>query len=153
MQEGSGGDILNSYKKMLMELISLSHVLKRYMDSSTSKKYVDNLTGTNGWVIGYLWRNRDRDVFQRDIEEEFSIRRSTVSKILKLMEEKELIKRECVEYDARLKKLVLLPKSLEIQKMIDEDFDHMCEKAFANLTDEEMESLMGIIFKIKQNFD
>lgn len=153
MQEGSGGDILNSYKKMLMELISLSHVLKRYMDSSTSKKYVDNLTGTNGWVIGYLWRNRDRDVFQRDIEEEFSIRRSTVSKILKLMEEKELIKRECVKYDARLKKLVLLPKSLEIQKMIDEDFDHMCEKAFANLTDEEMESLMGIIFKIKQNFD
>lgn len=136
-----------------MELISLSHVLKRYMDSSTSKKYVDNLTGTNGWVIGYLWRNRDRDVFQRDIEEEFSIRRSTVSKILKLMEEKELIKRECVKYDARLKKLVLLPKSLEIQKMIDEDFDHMCEKAFANLTDEEMESLMGIIFKIKQNFD
>lgn len=136
-----------------MELILLSHVLKRHMDSSTSKKYVDNLTGTNGWVIGYLWRNRDHDVFQRDIEEEFSIRRSTVSKILKLMEEKELIKRECVEYDARLKKLVLLPKSLEIQKMIDEDFDHMCDKAFANLTDEEKESLMGIILKIKQNFD
>ncbi|MDE6103812.1 MAG: MarR family winged helix-turn-helix transcriptional regulator [Oscillospiraceae bacterium] len=144
---------MNSNKKMLMELILLSHVLKRHMDSSTSKKYVDNLTGTNGWVIGYLWRNRDHDVFQRDIEEEFSIRRSTVSKILKLMEEKELIKRECVEYDARLKKLVLLPKSLEIQKMIDEDFDHMCDKAFANLTDEEKESLMGIILKIKQNFD
>ncbi len=136
-----------------MELIALGHVLKRYMDSSTSKKYVDNLTGTNGWVIGYLWNNRDHDVFQRDIEEEFSIRRSTVSKILKLMEEKELIKRECVEYDARLKKLVLLPKSLEIQKMIDEDFDHMCKKAFANLTDQEIESLTGIIFKIKQNFD
>lgn len=136
-----------------MELISLSHVLKRYMDSSTSKKYVDNLTGTNGWVIGYLWSNRDHDVFQRDIEEEFSIRRSTVSKILKLMEEKELIKREGVEYDARLKKLVLLPKSLEIQKMIDEDFDHMYKKAFANLTDQEIESLTGIIFKIKQNFD
>ncbi len=136
-----------------MELISLGNVLKRYMDSSTGKKYVDNLTGTNGWVIGYLWSNRDHDVFQRDIEEEFSIRRSTVSKILKLMEEKELIKRECVEYDARLKKLVLLPKSLEIQKMIDEDFDHMCKKAFANLTDQEMESLTGIILKIKQNFD
>lgn len=136
-----------------MELISLGNVLKRYMDSSTGKKYVDNLTRTNGWVIGYLWSNRDHDVFQRDIEEEFSIRRSTVSKILKLMEEKELIKRECVEYDARLKKLVLLPKSLEIQKMIDEDFDHMCKKAFANLTDQEMESLTGIILKIKQNFD
>ena len=123
------------------------------MDSSTSKKYVDNLTGTNGWVIGYIWRNRDHDVFQRDIEKEFSIRRSTASKVLKLMEGKKFIKRESVDYDARLKKLVLTSKSLEIQKMIDEDFKHMCDKAFANLTDEEIESFLGVILKIKHNFD
>ncbi|MEI2988308.1 MAG: MarR family winged helix-turn-helix transcriptional regulator [Oscillospiraceae bacterium] len=140
-------------QEMFMELISLNNLLKRHMDSSTSKKYVDNLTGTNGWVIGYIWRNRDHDVFQRDIEKEFSIRRSTASKVLKLMEGKKFIKRESVEYDARLKKLVLTSKSLEIQKMIDEDFKNMCDKAFANLTDEEIESFLGVILKIKHNFD
>lgn len=143
---------MNKKKRMLMEFVSLSHMLKRCMDSSACKKYVDNLTGTNGWFIGYIWHHRDRDIFQRDIEEAFSIRRSTVSKILKLMERKELIKRESVDYDARLKKLVLAPKSLEVQKMIDEDFENICEKAFANLTDEEIENFTCIILKIKQNF-
>lgn len=37
--------------------------------------------------------------------------------------------------------------------MIDEDFKNMCDKAFANLTDEEIESFLGVILKIKHNFD
>ena len=49
------------------------------------------------------------------------------------------------------KKIVSLVS--EIQKMIDEDFKNMCDKAFANLTDEEIESFLGVILKIKHNFD
>lgn len=51
----------------------------------------------NGWVIVYLAHNSDRDVFQRDLEERFNVRRSTVSNILSLMEKKGLIKRESVD--------------------------------------------------------
>ena len=42
----------------------------------------------HGWIIGYLYRHRDTPVFQRDIEREFSITRSTVTNILQLMERK-----------------------------------------------------------------
>ena len=96
---------------ILLEFITLTNLLKRFADSSNAKKYADKMTSTNGWVIGYISRNHDRDVFQRDLEENFLIRRSTVSKILKLMEQKDLIRRESVDYDARLKKLVLTPKA------------------------------------------
>ena len=37
--------------------------------------------------------------------------------------------------------------------MNNEDFKNMCDKAFANLTDEEIESFLGVILKIKHNFD
>ena len=65
---------------------------------------VDELTAMHGWILGYLCRNEHKDIFQKDIEAEFKICRSTVTNILKLMEKKGYIKRESVPYDARLKK-------------------------------------------------
>lgn len=47
--------------------------------------------------------------------------RSTATGILQLMEKNELILREPVESDARLKKLVLTEKALDIHKMVEED--------------------------------
>ena len=55
----------------------------------------------------HLYRHREEQVFQRDIEREFSITRSTVTNILQLMERKGYIERRSVPQDARLKKLVL----------------------------------------------
>ena len=103
------------------DIRTLSILIKRYIDGSATKQYVDNLTGTHGWVIGYLYDNRDNDVYQRDLETQFSIRRSTATVILQLMEKNELILREPVESDARLKKLVLTEKALDIHKMVEED--------------------------------
>lgn len=103
------------------DIRTLSILIKRYIDGSATKQYVDNLTGTHGWVIGYLYDNRNHDVYQRDLETQFSIRRSTATGILQLMEKNELILREPVESDARLKKLVLTEKALDIHKMVEED--------------------------------
>ncbi|MGN1481285.1 MarR family winged helix-turn-helix transcriptional regulator [Porcipelethomonas sp.] len=144
---------MNDKREILLEFITLTNVLRRYTDASNAKKYADKQTGTNGWVIAYMIENRDRDIFQRDLEEAFSVRRSTISKILKLMEQKDLVRREGVDYDARLKKLVLTPKALEIQKMMDENFDSMCERAFENLSDEEIENFRSILKKIRKNFE
>lgn len=123
------------------------------MDNTNTRKYVDNLTGTNGWVIGYLLENMDHDVFQRDIENAFSIRKSTVSKIIKLMENKDLIRRESVEYDARLKKIVLTDKAIEIHKMIKEDIVNVNKKFTENLTEKEAEEFLYLIRKVKKSFD
>jgi len=131
----------------------LANLIRRYMDNTNTRKYVDNLTGTNGWVIGYLLENMDHDVYQRDIENAFSIRKSTVSKIIKLMENKDLIRRESVEYDARLKKIVLTDKALEIHKMIKEDIVNVNKKFTENLTEKEAEEFLYLIRKVKKSFD
>ena len=96
---------LDKEKYIELEISKTSNVLKRKCKNSELNRKIDEATGKNGWIIGFIADNQDRDIFQRDIEEMFSIRRSTVSSMLQLMEKKGLIIRESVGYDARLKKL------------------------------------------------
>jgi DNA-binding MarR family transcriptional regulator len=134
-----------------IELRSLSNIIMRYMENNSVKKMVDNITGTNGWIIGYISDNSDKDIFQKDLEEEFCITRSTASKVVNLMVQKDLIKYQSVPYDARLKKLVLTPKALEITKLMNEDgknFEGILTKGF---TQEELDNLYSYIERMKNN--
>ena len=140
------------YKKSIgLEIRILSNLCRREMDRSSSIQYVESVTGTNGWIIGYLADNQGRDIFQRDLEEEFSVRRSTASKVLKLMEQKGLIRRESVPYDARLKKLVLTDTALEMHSHVVRDSERLEAKLTKGLTDEDLQTFFAIAEKIKDN--
>ena len=53
-------------------------------------------------------------MFQRDVEQVFSLSRSTATGILQQLEEKDLLRRESVPSDARLKNLVPTPRAAEL---------------------------------------
>ncbi|MGN1030512.1 MAG: MarR family transcriptional regulator, partial [Butyricicoccaceae bacterium] len=62
--------------KMLgFQIRTLSNMLGRYMWNHGHCRMMENVTGSNGWILGYLAHNEGRDIFQRDLEEEFSVRR------------------------------------------------------------------------------
>ncbi len=140
-------------RKVGFELHRSSRIVKRYMDKDASKSYVEKITGTHGWVIGYLYNNRHRDIFQKDFEKEFDIRRSTASKLLSLMESNDLIKRESVPYDARLKRIVLTEKALEVQCVAEKAFAKMEEKIKEGITDEELEIFFRVLDKVNKNME
>ncbi|MFV0528455.1 MAG: MarR family winged helix-turn-helix transcriptional regulator [Lachnospiraceae bacterium] len=99
-----------------LELRSLTNLIKRKFErihKDSSKKI---FTPMQGMIVEYVYSHAEEDIFQRDIEEKFTIRRSTVSKILQLMESKGYIIREAVPYDARLKRIVLSEETKEIHK-------------------------------------
>ncbi|WP_125588397.1 MarR family winged helix-turn-helix transcriptional regulator [Companilactobacillus jidongensis] len=82
------------------------------------------LTSVQISIIDYVSRFEDEaDVFQRDVEHEFNIRRATATSALKLMEERNLIVRVSVKRDARLKKIILTPKAYALAKQINSYFD------------------------------
>lgn len=142
------------HKRMVgFEIRTLSNLMKRYIDNITSKKYVDNLTGIHGLVIGYLYSRRNRDVFQRDLEEEFSIRRSTATAILQLMERNALITRKSVSYDARLKKLVLTQKAIELHRMIANDINEFENRLTKGISGKELNYFFETIDKFKKNLE
>ena len=95
--------------------------------------------------------NEDRDIFQRDLEEKFTITRSTTSRVLTLMEKKGLIERKSVDWDARLKKIVLTDKARLAQGMMREDAQRMEERLLKGFSPEEIETLELYIQRMKDN--
>lgn len=130
------------------EIKVLNQVLQRKLIYSAKDKGVDKLTLMHGWIIAYLYDHSDEDVYQKDIENAFSIARSTVTSILKLMEKKNYITRESVESDARLKKLVLTETGIELHYKIENMITKNETLLDSLLTKEEKKQFLFLINKI-----
>ena len=131
---------------------TLSNLMKRNMDKHFGPQH-DRATMMQTWIIGFvqLRDSEGKDTFQKDIEEEFSINRSTASEMLTLMNKRELIERVPVDYDGRLKKIVLTQKSLEIHEWINQTMMQLHEKLTNGLSSEEIEIFMDVIDKMIHN--
>lgn len=131
------------------EIIILSTRIKRTMRAASESM---GLTDTQSRVLQYIWeQSRNREVFQKDIEDEFGIRRSSVTQIIQLMERDGLIVRESVQRDARLKKLVLTEKANQIQKTMQGKIWEMETELEKNISPEEKEILLNLLYRISKN--
>ena len=89
-----------------------ARVVRRALDARITADVSPELSGARGMVLGDIVRaNRSgRDVYQRDIEQWFNIRRSSVTAMLQGLEQDGFITRCAVEKDARLTRLVATEK-------------------------------------------
>lgn len=134
------------------ELRALTIMIKRKMESLPTPSDTP-LTGIQLWAIGYLYHHQDEDVFQRDLETLFSIRRSTATAILQVMEKNDLIRREPVEHDARLKKLILTDKAINAHTRATENIN-LLEKTLTNgISEDELAAFFCTIDKLKKNLE
>ena len=100
---------------ILYSLKMIDNLVRKLMDRHiTADK--QGLTIMHTWIVGFLYNNPDRAVYQRDIEREFRVNRATVSGMISLMEQKGLIRRLSVSHDARLKKLELTQLGRELHE-------------------------------------
>lgn len=111
---------------------------------------VEQATPMHGWIIEYLYRHREEPVFQRDIEQEFSITRSTVTNILQLMERKGYIRRQSVPQDARLKQLVLTEEGIHFHEKTMLSFHQTDDYVASLLTEEENAELLRLLNKLRE---
>ncbi len=142
-----------SKKQMLgFEIRTVNNLIKRYVQS-TRPSVLDNTTGVHGWALRYFYDNREKEIFQRDFEERFSIRRSTATNMLKLMETNGLIVRKSVERDARLKKIVLTDKAIDIHKQISKHLEATEVMLSKGISEDELSLFYSVIEKIKANLE
>lgn len=134
------------------EIRALTNLIKREMHNDVEHG-MDCNTSLHGLVIDFLVTNKDRDIFQRDFEEEFSMRRSTASRMLKLMEEHGLIERLAVCEDARLKKIVLNPKAIKVHTSFKEVMTALENKMTKDISDHDLDIFYEVIDKIKKNLE
>ena len=85
------------------EVKALSNLIRRKVWELSGQPECDAFTEMQGMLLGFLCHNRDQEIFQKDLEEAFYIRRSTASRLLKRLEEEGFVMRCSVSRDARLK--------------------------------------------------
>ncbi len=143
---------MNEKRIIGFEIKSISNMIRRKLDDTFCAPEFGGLTGMQNAMMGYIMRQAEhRDVFQRDIEKEFGVRRSTVTVMLQNLEQKGYICRIPVSYDARLKKIILTEKAEKLQQRIRAEIDLFHEKLEENLTEDEKEQLLYLLDKIRQS--
>lgn len=113
----------------------------------------DDLTMMQSWIIGFLYDERDREVFQKDIEAKYSIARSTATGILQLMEKKGYIVRQTVEKDARMKRLVLTEKGLQQRENTIRNIQRLEARLREGISEEDLDTFFRVIRKMRNNIE
>ena len=138
-------------KHIGFELKTINNLLKRKIENEISAN--EEMTRNHAYILCFLYEQKERDIFQKDIEIEFSIRRSTATEILNLMEKNGLIKRMSYKKDARLKKILLTKKGLQIHQQTYNKIQIFEQKLKNNLTKEELGKFFSVLDKIKNNIN
>lgn len=132
----------------------INNLMKRSMDKFFGQR-PDRATLMHTWILGFLQNRQDagKDTFQKDIETEFSINRSTTSEMLKLMCKNGMISRVPVDYDARLKKIVLTEKSLKFNQELSRKMNELDKILIKDLSESEVETFLKLCDKLIDNLN
>ena len=127
----------------------ISHQLKRQMCFHQEES---ELTNMQKRVLHYiLFQSLKEDIYQKDIEKEFQIRRSTATGILQLLEKNGFVIRETVEWDARLKKLVPTAKAEGVREEILSNIRYMETILKQGISEEDMRICMNVLEQMSMN--
>ncbi len=103
----------------------------------------------NGVLVSYP----DREIYQKDIEEELNIRSASVSTLLKKMEAQDFIRREKVSYDDRLKKILPTSHTVEMKEEVERHIALLEKRLTAGIKEEELRIFSDVLKKMQENME
>lgn len=92
----------------------------------------------------------DREIYQKDIEEELNIRSASVSTLLKKMEAQDFIRREKVSYDDRLKKILPTSHTVEMKGQVERHIALLEKRLTAGIKEEELRIFSDVLKKCRK---
>ncbi len=129
----------------------ISRLIDRAMFIKSMENGADKITASHGWMMDYLYHNRDREIYQKTMEQEFHMSKSTVTSVVQAMEKSGYITRVGVEHDARLKKIVLTPAGEQFYRDSQRFILEVEREIQGDISPEEMASFMKTINQMRQN--
>lgn len=132
-------------------LRALEHAVSRKAEMIIGDRGSYALSSTHIWVLAFLAQHQEQDIYQKDLEAHFGFTRSTASKLVNRLEERNLVQRHPVPHDARLKKLILTD---DARKLIEEltirsrEFEAVLTAGF---TTEEKAQIKRYLERLKNN--
>lgn len=130
----------------------LSHIIRYTLNTKLAEDGV-YLTGEQCRLLGYIHRRTSagENVYQRDIEREFGVKRSTVASILANLEKSGYISRKVDESDARIKMVVLTEKGNGLDKVMKNNIETLEREISRGMTEEEKHTFFSLIRRATEN--
>lgn len=132
----------------------------KILDNVLMRKFVNELNHDNilvtpiqASIICFLIKNENIDIYQKDIEKLISVRRSTVSGILQVMEKNNLIKRSVVGSDLRKRKIYLTDDAITKYEKIKSKILNLENHLKNGLKEDELNIFFSVIDKLKENIE
>lgn len=135
------------------EIHRTEHMMSRRLEAGVKAEGIDEITLSHGWIIRFLYENRERDIYQKDIEKYFLVGRSTVTNSIQLMEKKGLVRREFVECDARLKKVLLTEKGIQSHETIENMIAEINSGILDGIDEQDAQVFLKVIRRIRENIE
>jgi len=140
--------------KLGLNINKIHHIISRKVDAAVINSIDDNLTVSQAYVIDFIYmEGKQKNIFQKDLEKEFDLKRSSISLMLNNMEKSDLIQRVPVAEDARLKKIVLTEKAIMLNENISNAINSVESKLSENITLEEINVFYKVLDKIRNNLE
>ena len=129
----------------------LSHQMKR-KNCIVAMIDGDSLTVMQKHILKFiLLETLHREIYQKDIEEEFQIRKSTVTGYVQLMEKNGYLTRKSVKGDARKKRLVPTEKAEGLRQAILEDIKLSEKRMEKGIPEEDVITCKHVLYQVLQN--
>lgn len=131
----------------------VDHLLHRRINQIARERGLDDITIMHSFIIHFLHENQGRDIFQRDLERNFHVTRSTITNLVQFLEKNGYITREPVPIDARLKKIVLTSRGEELDNQMKYSINEAEKYVDSALSTTEKEQFLLYCQKIRQKLE
>lgn len=102
-------------------------------------------------TLGFLLISPDQELYQKDVERELNIRRSTATELLNVLERDGYLRREVVVSDKRLKRLIPTQKAKDLGMRIFQDMQNMEKLLSKDIAQEDLEVFYRVTAQMKRN--
>lgn len=125
----------------------LANEIRHRLDACSAHS---GLSGAQGRALHFILA-QEEPVYQRDIEEEFGLRPSTVTELLKKMEQNGLIYRKTEARDSRLKRIVVTEAALAHQRQVVADLKELEDELTRGISPGQLMVFSEVIEKMSEN--
>lgn len=113
----------------------------------------DNLSLHQCWILRFLIENAGKEIYQKDIEQLFSIKRSTANQMLRTLEMRGYIQRIISSEDTRKNILEVTDTGKAAYQTLAQDLYQVMQKLHGDIPQEELLQFQKTLRKLWRNIE
>ena len=141
-------------KNVIYEVKSLENAISRYIFSNAKEsKHISPPSPMQGMIMRYLIENQNKEVYQRELEDVFKVRKASISGVLQTMEKRNIIKKVPSKKDGRTNKIILTDTAVRKNEEMAKTFVDLENKLTKNISEEDLKTFYKVMHQMRTNIE